>query len=258
MKLIRFLPLLSFVLLLACGALVLAAEVPATAAGYWEGAVTLPNGELGIRVELTGGTGLSWNGTIDIPLQGLRGFKLDPVAIDGANVTFALPGIPGDPRFTGKLAADANTITGEFSQGGGTMEFRLERKVKPAQKPIDETPASGVPGKGLAGHWRGSLKPMPQVELRLALNVTQTATGKPEGYVVSLDQGNARIPITTLTETGGAVHFETASVGGEFEGKFNTDGSEIVGDWSQGGRNTPLVFKRVLKATGANDPTERP
>lgn len=242
--------LLAVFLSLAGGALLAGADTPASAAGYWEGAIATPNRELEIRIELTPSAGAAWQGTIDIPLQGLRGFKLAPVKVDGSAVEFGLPGVPGEPRFAGKLSADAQRITGEFSQGGGSTAFQLERKVKPAPPPRDETPLRGVPGKGLAGNWRGTLSPLPNVELRLLLELTQAAGGKPEGVLVSLDQGGARIPVTSLSEKDGVVAFETASVGGAFAGKLNAEGSELAGDWSQGGRSTPLVLKR-MPAAGA-------
>src|SRR5688500_8194910 len=113
-----------------------AADAATTAAGYWEGSIALPNQKLPIAVELASGTGSVWQGTIDIPLQGVRGFKLDAVKVDAATVEFAMPSIPGDPRFSGKLAADAKTVSGDFSQNGATFPFQLERKAKPAPSPV--------------------------------------------------------------------------------------------------------------------------
>jgi hypothetical protein len=66
-----------------------------------------------------------------------------------------------------------------------------------------ESPRGGVPGQGLAGHWQGSLKPTPVTELRLALELTNSATGQLGGALISVDQGNARIPLTALTEREG-------------------------------------------------------
>ena len=222
-----------------------AAEPKSDPAGHWEGAISLPNADLGIRVDLSH-SGTSWQGTIDIPVQGLSGSKLDPVKVDGSSVTFAMPGIPGDPQFAGRLAEDANGITGDFTQGEGKFGFKLERKAPPAVA-TGGAPAVGVPGKGLEGHWQGSLKPMPAIELRLALEIASANAEKPEGVLVSLDQGNARIPISALTEKDGTVHLEAKSIGGVFDGKLNGDGSELAGQWQQGGTTFPLVFKRVAK-----------
>jgi hypothetical protein len=86
------------------------------------------------------------------------------------------------------------------------------------------------------------------MELRLALEFKDEGAGKIGGTMISLDQGNARIPIDAASEKDGAVTFETSKVGGAFAGKLNADGSEIAGDWTQGGRAMPLVLKRVATA----------
>lgn len=236
---------LSLCLLFHVPAALRAAEGAPTPAGYWEGGIAMPNRELPIRVEFSRGDAPAWQATIQIPLQGIRGMPLDAIKVDGSTVEFAMPGVPGEPRFRGTLAADGKSIAGDFSQGPGNTTFRLERKAKPPPEPYDETPARGVPGKGLAGKWRGSIKPMPYVELRLALELTADAAGAIGGEAISLDQENARFAVTGATEQDGNVRFETPQVQGSFVGKMNADGSEVAGEWTQRGRPTPLVLKRV-------------
>lgn len=235
--------------------LLAAADATSSPAGHWEGAITLPTTALNVRVDLEQGGDQSWQGTIDIPVQSLRAFKLNPVKVEGDRITFAMPGIPGEPEFAGQLAVDGKTIAGDFTQSGQKFPFKLERKPKPATTGL-EVPSHGVPGKGLAGHWLGALKVTPVIELRLALDIKSSAAGKLGGAMTSLDQGNAQIPITALTEDAGAVHFETKSVGGIFNGKLNADGSEIAGDWQQSGKTMPLVFKRLAQAAKLERPQE--
>lgn len=235
-------------LALACAwpAVLSAADAAKTAAGYWAGSITTPRGELPLSVELIAGGADGWQGTVDCPRQGVRGFKADAIKVTDSAVEFALTGLPGDPSFTGKLATDGASITGDLSQGGNAIPFRLERATKPAPV-LDENavPAKGEAGKGLAGKWRGSIKPLPGIELRLDLDAKADADGKLTGEMISLDQGSPRIALGTVTEKDGAVQFEVPQVRGEFTGKLNADGSEIAGEWSQGGRSTPLVFKRL-------------
>jgi hypothetical protein len=224
-----------------------------TAAGYWEGAVTLPATQLGVRVELTNTNG-RWSGTIDIPVQGLRNFALTGVAAKGAAVSFAMPGIPGDPAFKGALSADAKTIAGNFTQGGQTVPFKLERKAIRPERP-GETPAKGIPGQGLAGAWQGSLQPG-VVELRLVFKVSEAPDGKLKGTMDSLDQSAKDIPVSSITFDKPAVRLELERVGGKFEGKLSADGSEIEGTWTQGGKALPLVLKRLAKAPELSRPQE--
>jgi hypothetical protein len=234
-------PLAFLLLLLQAFLNAFAADAATSAAGHWEGTIALPNGEIPIRVDLSSTSG-AWQGTIDMPSRGMRGFKMDPVKIDGAKIEFTLPGLPGDPRFTGQMGEDRNTISGEFTPGQGKFDFKLERKAAPAA-PKEEAPVQAIPGQGIEGHWFGVLKPTAGFELRLALEITKA--DPPTGLVVSLDQGQAEIPLTALAERDGGYHLEFSRINGAFDGKFNAEGSELAGEWQQGGRTVPLVFKRV-------------
>ena len=105
---------------------------PPTIAGHWEGAISLPGTKLAINVDFAAQDG-GWKGDISIPLQGIKDWQLDKIAAAGAAVSFAMPGIPGDPTFKGRLSDDGGTIAGDFSQGGGTFPFELARAEKPAE-----------------------------------------------------------------------------------------------------------------------------
>lgn len=231
------------------------ASVPLTGspAGHWEGAITLPGTELGVRVDLEP-SGPGWKGTIDIPVQALRRFALGDVTVSNRTVAFAMPGIPGDPKFLGTLAADGQSLQGNFTQGPGQFPFKLERKTAASER--GATPARGLPGTGFAGFWQATLKPAPAIELRLLLELTSTPAGSLTGAVVSLDQGEARIPITSITTTATNLQFETKSVGGSYRGQLAADTTEVAGDWEQGGRRTPLVFKRLAHAPNLRRPQE--
>jgi hypothetical protein len=222
-----------------------AADTAATPAGYWSGTISLPNQELGLSIELALAGASNWQGTIDIPQQGLRGYKLDPMKVVGPSVEFGLPGIPGDPYFNAKMAADGQILAGRFSQSGNTFPFRFERMPKPAPAASEAVPAEGVPGEGLPGNWRGAIAPQPNVQLRLEVEIKGDQAGKTIAVLISLDQGRARLPISNLTQIDRAVAFDVPSVNGNFRGTMRADGAEIAGAWSQNGRSTPLVLKRL-------------
>jgi CubicO group peptidase (beta-lactamase class C family) len=101
-------------------------------AGHWEGAIKLPSGDLKISVDFTADTAGKFSATITIPQQGAKDLPLSDVAFNNGEVSFALAGVPGDPKFRGKLSADGQKIDGTFSQGGANLPCTLERQGDPA------------------------------------------------------------------------------------------------------------------------------
>jgi hypothetical protein len=219
-----------------------------SAAGHWEGAITLPSAQLEFMVDLDAAGGGTWSGEIDIPEQGIRNFGLTNVSVDGDTVVFSIPDIPGAPTFTGTLAADGESISGSLNQSGQDVAFTLARKPAP-EEPSDAElygpyEREGVPGKGLAGTWRGLLSIGP-AKARLVLNVG----GDDGSYAASLDsvdQGAMGLEVDELTlGEDGAVGFVTMLVNAAYDGTLNDDGSEISGRWQQGGQEIPLTFRRA-------------
>jgi CubicO group peptidase (beta-lactamase class C family) len=102
------------------------AEAVQDACGHWVGAIEVPGSPLKIDVDLRKVAG-AWEGDISIPAQGAKDVPLADLMLDGAGIAFALPGVPGNPKFSGKLAASGSTIAGEFTQGSASLPFKLER-----------------------------------------------------------------------------------------------------------------------------------
>ncbi|HEY0783289.1 MAG TPA: alpha/beta fold hydrolase [Thermoanaerobaculia bacterium] len=104
-----------------------AAGDPSPAAGHWEGAITLPPGDLQVLVDLVHDAA-GWSGTIDIPMQSAKGLPLEDVTVQDGKVRFKIRGIPGEPTFDGTLTASGKPeIAGNFTQGGATLPFHLGR-----------------------------------------------------------------------------------------------------------------------------------
>ena len=98
--------------------------------GHWEGHIEIPGQPLAVKVDLTV-DGTDWSGTIDIPAQGANGLPLSDIHVEendtGESVKFSILGVPGNPTFDGQL--QDGVISGKFSQGGVTFDFRLSREV---------------------------------------------------------------------------------------------------------------------------------
>jgi beta-lactamase family protein len=111
-----------------------AAGQQASIAGHWEGVIKLPAADLKFSVEFADTAG-KLSATITIPQRGAKDLPLSDVAFDNdpnkREVSFALAGVPGDPKFHGKLSADGQKIEGTFTQGGANLPCYLERKGDP-------------------------------------------------------------------------------------------------------------------------------
>ncbi len=221
------------------------------AQGHWEGSISLPGTELAIKIDLEG-TDQAWSGSIDIPVQGLRGFDLVDVKIDASLVTFSLPNIPGDPKFDGQLAPDGQTISGQFTQAGNAYPFSIKRSERTLSK--GATPSKGIPGEGLSGNWQGSIQAN-LFELRLLFKLEKSDGGW-TGWMDSLDQNALNIPISKVSLKERTVVLQVKTVRGTYQGELSKDGSEIDGEWSQGGKVLPLKVYRLDKAPDLSRPQD--
>ena len=223
-------------------ALVASAQAPS---GQWRGTIDVPGNALEITVDL-GQDGNSWVGQIDIPAQGMNDFPLADVGIDGTSVSFAIPGVPGEPTFRGTLA-EGKIITGELSQGGGKMPFRLER-TGDAELTVSVRPKlSAEMAAALPGRWAGTLD-VPGRPLRVAFVLGSDADGKLTAAFDSPDEGRAGMPVTGLSLEGNSLRAELSYAGAAFEGELNDARTELVGAWQQGGGSLPLTLKKEAAA----------
>ena len=118
------------------GLLILGAVGAGAQDGHWEGTIDIPGAPLAIKVDLVR-DGTAWQGTIDIPAQGAEGLPLAEIRLadgdGGAQLAFAIRGIPGAPSFNGRLVG--GEIRGDFEQGGATFPFRLSREAMELPRP---------------------------------------------------------------------------------------------------------------------------
>jgi hypothetical protein len=211
------------------------AQTPTPPSGHWVGTIEGP----GIEVEVDlGRESDAWRGTFSVPVQATKGIPLSELSVKNTSVEFAIKGAPGDPRYKGEISKDGKTITGTFSQGGGSFPLTLAWKGEAQFAPVPKNPAVS---KGLVGTWEGGIDIQGKI-LRLSLTLANGADGA-TGKLVSLDQNNFEMPVTGITETGSRLKLDVAMVSGGFEGEVK--GDEITGTWTQGPAVLPLTFKRA-------------
>lgn len=214
-------------------------QVPAGPSGHWEGTIEVPGQALGFAIDLAEREG-KWDATITIPAQNIKGFALSDVAVKGDTVGFAMKGVPGDPRFAGKVSKDGRSISGDFSQGGQTMPFTLAWK---GEAKFEAAPKSTPITSEIEGSWEGALNANGTV-LRLVLKLSNREGGA-TGTLVSVDQSGTELPITSIVQSASHLKLIVSAVGGAFEGDLK-DG-QIAGTWTQSGTSLPLVLKRPAR-----------
>jgi hypothetical protein len=215
-----------------------AAPAPSPA-GHWKGAIQIPGQELPVEVDLAAKGRGAWVGTISIAAQNLHAFPLSSIDAQGEAVTFAMKRVPGEPTFKGRLSADGGSLSGDFMQSGAQLPFQLKRT---GDAILAETPKSTAISKDLEGAWQGTVDAGGR-PLRLELNLANQPEGGATGHLVSVDQGGAKIAITTITQTGSRLELALASILASYSGELK-EGS-LVGEWKQGPGTASLVFSRA-------------
>jgi hypothetical protein len=208
--------------------------------GHWEGSLQVPGQELRIEIDLANKDD-KWEGTIAIPAQSLKGFPLSAISVKAEAVTFALNGVPGEPRFNGTLSKDGKSLSGDFTQGGGTIPFSVTRTGEPK---IEAPPKSTAITKDLEGSWEGALN-VNGTTLRLVFKLSNRAEGTATASVVSVDQGGVEIPAAAVVQTGSHLKIVVRQIAGSYEGDLK-DGL-LTGTWTQGPGTLPLVLKRASR-----------
>lgn len=105
------------------------------------------------------------------------------------------------------------------------------------------------------GNWEGALN-AGAIELRFGFTIKTNAEGVLSGTVLSIDQGNAEIPISQGSFAKNEVKLSMPKVGATYTGTLNEKGDEFTGTFQQGLNKLPLKLKKVVSITVLNRPQE--
>ncbi len=98
--------------------------------------------------------------------------------------------------------------------------------------------------KAVSELWFGELD-VESRKIRFVLELTTGTNGSWSGELLSLDEGDARFPLTSLVHDKGQFTFALEATGATFDGRLDEEGHTISGKWKQRGMEFELVFKRV-------------
>lgn len=81
--------------------------------------------------------------------------------------------------------------------------------------------------------------------LRLELHVTRTQDDELQAELVSLDQGNVRLPINRISFADGVLAFSIDQIGASYQGTLDETGAVAEGTWTQSGVQLPLTLTKT-------------
>src|SRR5258706_643168 len=126
-------------------AIVLAPLAAGQVAGDWEGTLDVTVAKLRVVIHIAKEKD-AWSGTLDTPDQGGFGIPMGEITVKDGVFKFNVPSIAGAYEGTAK---DANTLTGEWKQGGRTFPLIFSRHLATLTTPEREF---------LVGHLRRTAK----------------------------------------------------------------------------------------------------
>jgi pimeloyl-ACP methyl ester carboxylesterase len=107
----------------------------------------------------------------------------------------------------------------------------------------------------VAGIWQGTID-AGGTKLRVVLKVSKGTDGTLTAALDSIDQGAKDLKVDTISVKDSTFSFEMKMLGASYTGRLNNDGSEINGQFTQGGGSIPLVFRRGEKPPEPKRPQE--
>jgi hypothetical protein len=217
-------------------------QTAAAPSGHWEGTIQAPETEVKIEIDLAANDKGNLAGTYGEPAQGVKGFPLSSVALEGRSLRFVVKGGDAPATFDGLLSADGRSISGTLVQRDYSLPFTMMRT---GDARIAPAPKNAAIGKELEGTWNGTLE-LGTKPMRLVLSVANQPDGTAVGTIVSPDGSGVEIPIA-IAQKASSVTIDVTSVGAAYVGVLNTGATELAGTWRQRSSTMPLTFRRAAR-----------
>ena len=167
-------------------------------------------------------------------------FQVTKFIYDYPSVRFA---VGRNFTFEGKLRGGATEIAATQRRENLSATMLLKRTVLPDAAPEPLTKGEYAPrtGSDLQGTWTGNLGKRP---VRLAIKIAEPSPGTFRAELDNLSSSWLGQPVT-VTYNPPEVKLEVASGAGTFQGEVHNGSTEMVGNWIQGGGQTPVTFNRA-------------
>jgi hypothetical protein len=123
----------------------------------------------------------------------------------------------------------------------------LKRTTAPdaAPEPLAENDYRSRPGSDLQGCWKATLGNGARA-VHLTVKISEPDSGTFRAELDNMTTSWVCQPLS-VTYNQPEVKLLVASGAGMFQGEVRNGNTEMVGDWIQGGRRTPVIFQRTSR-----------
>ena len=210
-----------------------AVRAQSSVAGDWQGTLSAGGVELRLVFHIKATPDGALSATLDSIDQGANGIPATSATLKQGKLSVAFNSL--NATYEGTVSADASTITGTWSQGT-PIDLNLKR-VEPAAAP------KAGPPSDIDGTWAGTLD-LGTAKLRILFSIVNTTAGL-SAQLQSPDQSPAWIPVRSIARSGPKLTIDIKALAAEYVGAISTDLRSINGSFTQMGKTTPLMLKRV-------------
>jgi hypothetical protein len=210
--------------------------------GRWEGSIKIPDQELQIIVDLARNKAGGWSGSIIMPGLDVKGAELTDISVNGSEVTFAIKSALGAARgglvkFKGR--AQGTSLTGDFTQGGNTAPFAMEKTGAPQ---VELPPQSTAIAEEFEGEWKGDYE-MLGYPRHVTIKLFRHGGGPATAEFVIVGKANNQLPVDLVTQENDLITVQSHGTGIRFEGRLKKETGEIRGKVILGAIEAPLVLR---------------
>ena len=174
--------------------------------------------------------------TIDSLDQGVYGIEAGSLKESGSSFQFDIPSV--NATFEGTVAANRESIDGNWSQGGAHLPMVFRRQPRIA---LSKSPTGAI--STAEGTWQGAIEAN-GMRYRLQLHISHDAQGHLVATMDSIDQGINGFHASQATESDSQIHLELPTVRSTYDGTVNSVRNSMTGTWRQNGEPTELTFHR--------------
>ena len=224
------------------------AQAAPDAAGRWEGVADIPGLPLRLVVDLARDAQGRWEGSAILPGRGVKGARLDSLAVGDCDVRFALTAaFPGGDVLKPQLAlacqADGS-FAGTLALGGRSTAVTLRRS---GAAQVDRPAPSSVLSPALAGRWTGRYE-LGGVPREVTLTLANRADTGGGGPLVIVGKRTTTLAVDQVTQGREFVMLRASAADFRIEGRFSPDEGVIDGGVAQGPFEAAIVLHRQAAA----------